>query len=60
MELLFQSLGFGFIFGLVILLVNRDKPKKLLIFIKNFLVGTGGYFLYEWIMNSLLANEGEC
>lgn len=55
MALLFQSLVIGFIFGLVILLVNRDKPKKFLTFIKYFFVGTAGNFLYEWIMNSLFS-----
>ncbi|WP_227940426.1 hypothetical protein [Alkalihalobacillus deserti] len=47
MALLFQSLGFGLLFGLVIFLVNHDKPKKLFIFVKYFLIGTGGYFLYD-------------
>ncbi|WP_342578240.1 hypothetical protein [Psychrobacillus sp. FSL K6-2843] len=50
MILLFKSLGFGVLFGLVMLLANVDKPSKLLIFLKYFLIGTGGYFLYEWIM----------
>ncbi|MBD8591681.1 MULTISPECIES: hypothetical protein [Peribacillus] len=50
MTLLFQSLGFGVLFGLVMLLANHDKPNKLLIFLKYFLIGTGGHFLYEWIL----------
>ncbi|WP_154664001.1 hypothetical protein [Bacillus cihuensis] len=55
MTLLLQSLGFGILFGLVMLLANHDKPSKLLILLKYFLIGTGGYFLYHWIMNRLFS-----
>ncbi len=53
MTLLFQTLGFGFLFGIVMLLVNHDKPRKVQVFLKYFFIGTGGYFLYEWIMKSI-------
>lgn len=50
MTLLYQSLGFGVLFGLFMLFVNYDKPNKLLIFLKYFLIGTGGHYVYEWIL----------
>lgn len=53
MDLLFQSLGFGVLFGLGILIANYNKENKLWISHKYFFIGGGVYFIYQWCMDAI-------
>lgn len=50
MTLLVQSLGFGVVYGFIMLISNFKKPNKFRLALKYLILGTLGYFLYKWAL----------